>query len=304
MGGFRIATYASPAGPRAALILDDYLFDIEEVSGSAELSSVLAILQNWKTSEPLLRDFANNLDRSSGRRWADVTLLAPILYPPTVYCAGANYSDHVAAVERARGLPPGPDARSDGGVPFHFLKASQCCVGPDASVRAPSPMLDWEGELTAVIGIRARHVSVADALYHVAGYMIGNDLSARDRGRRKQFPPPSVFNHSFIDHKSFEHSAPIGPWIVPAADVPDPSALTIRTEVNGVLKQDGRTADMIFSLPEQISYLSSVTTLLPGDIIMTGTPAGTGIERAEFLATGDSVTITIDGIGSLTTSII
>jgi 2-keto-4-pentenoate hydratase/2-oxohepta-3-ene-1,7-dioic acid hydratase in catechol pathway len=134
--------------------------------------------------------------------------------------------------------------------------------------------------------------------------MVGNDLSARDTGLRPQFPPPSHFYHSFLDHKSFEDAAPVGPWIVPASDIGDPMALSVRTEVNGEVRQDGSTSKMIFSIAEQIAYLSTVITLMPGDIIMTGTPAGTAIETGEFLSPGDTVIVSIEGIGSVTTSIV
>lgn len=304
MASFRLATYKSDNGPRAGLLVGERAYDLAEVTGRPQLSSVLQVLEDWAVNEALLRDVAETAAPGEGRPISEVQLLAPLLYPPAVYCAGANYADHVANMERKLGLPPGPDPRANGARPFHFLKASRCCVGPNASVRAPSRMLDWEGELVAVIGTEARNVSAANALSHVAGYMIGNDLSVRDLGFRRQLPTTSIFYHSFIDHKSFEHSAPIGPWIVPASDVRDPGNLALRTEVNGVVKQNGSTAGMIFSLQEQIAYLSSVTSLYPGDIIMTGTPAGSGAETDEFLAPGDNVTVVIEGLGRLTTLIV
>lgn len=304
MTGFRLATYQHPKGPRAGLIVGDRLHDAAALTGQAEDASVLALLERWQEKEPLLRDCAGSVATDAGQPLDRVTLLAPILYPPAVYCAGSNYADHVAAMERRFNLPPGPDPRADGGRPFHFLKASRCCVGTDSVVRAPSSMLDWEGELVAVIGREARNVSVAEALDHVAGYMVGNDLSVRDLGFRRQLPATSIFHHSFIDHKSFDRAAPVGPWIVPARNIPDPYALVIRTEVNGVVHQNGSARAMIFSIEEQIAYLSSVLPLVPGDIIMTGTPAGTGAEAGEFLKPGDRVDVSIDGIGRLTTHVV
>jgi len=144
---------------------------------------------------------------------------------------------------------------------------------------------------------------VDDALDHVAGYMVGNDLSARDLHFRPNLADTNPFRHSWLDHKSFEHSAPVGPWIVPADQVGDPAGLKLRTWVNGNLKQDGSTASMVFSLSEQIAYLSSRNTLRPGDIIMTGTPGGVGAETGEFLKVGDVVTVEIERVGSLTTFI-
>lgn len=304
MAGFRLATYQHPDGPRAGLVVDEMLHDIASLSGRPCDASVLALLESWQDSEAMLRNLAAAVRPEDGQPLDQASLLAPILYPPAVYCAGSNYADHVAAMERRFNLPPGPDPRADGGRPFHFLKASRCCIGTGRRVRAPSAMLDWEGELAVVIGRTARNVKASEALDHVAGYMVGNDLSVRDLGFRRQLPQTSIFHHSFIDHKSFDRAAPVGPWIVPASDIPDPYALVIRTEVNGVLRQNGPVSAMIFSIEEQIAYLSSVLPLFPGDIIMTGTPAGTGAESGEFLTPGDRIDVSIDGIGRLTTHIV
>jgi 2-keto-4-pentenoate hydratase/2-oxohepta-3-ene-1,7-dioic acid hydratase in catechol pathway len=285
------------------VIVGKHLYDLADLSGRVEFTSTLRALDGWPANEPLIRKLVAAARPEQGMELGARKLLAPILFPPAVYCAGANYADHVANMERRLGLAPGPDPRADGGRPFHFLKASRCCVGPDATVGTPSRVLDWEGELVVVIGQKTRNVSVESALTHVAGYMIGNDLSARDLHFRRQMPATSAFHHSFLDHKSFEHSAPIGPWMVPASEIPDPCKLQIQTEVNGVIKQNGSTAGMIFSIAEQIAYLSSIVSLYPGDIIMTGTPAGTGAETGESLISGDRVTVTIDRLGSLTTYI-
>ena len=130
--------------------------------------------------------------------------------------------------------------------------------------------------------------------------MVANDLSARDLGKRPQMPPDSAFRHDWIGQKSFDGSCPLGPWIVPAREIPDPQNLGIKLWVNGALKQDSHTSKMIFTLAEQIAHLSSRITLYSGDVILTGTPAGTGAGRGEFLKAGDVVTVSIDGIGKLT----
>ncbi|WP_190304700.1 fumarylacetoacetate hydrolase family protein [Pseudomonas chlororaphis] len=304
MNNFYLATYESKGGPRAAIVVDNQLFDLAKVSKRSEFSSILSILDNWETNEFLLREIAAEMDFSEGFALEATKLLTPLLYPPAVYCAGSNYRDHVENMERKFELPPGPDLRANGGRPFHFLKASRCCVGSGAKVRAPSKRLDWEGELVAVIGKAARNVSIESSIKHVAGYMAGNDLSVRDLGFRPQVSTTSIFHHSFLDHKSFEHSAPIGPWIVPASAIRDYRELTIQTTVNGKIKQQAKAANMIFSLEEQIAYLSSVTTLYPGDIIMTGTPAGAGAETDVYLTSGDEVTVSISEIGDLTTYIV
>jgi 2-keto-4-pentenoate hydratase/2-oxohepta-3-ene-1,7-dioic acid hydratase in catechol pathway len=231
-----------------------------------------------------------------------VTLHAPLLYPGAIYCAGANYADHVAEMARAQNLPPPQDPRSLGLKPWFFMKPPRACVvGPLARVARPrgSQKLDWEAELAAVIGRPARNVPVDRALDYVAGYTIADDLSARDLSRRNALPPGNPFHFDWTAHKGFEGSCPLGPWITPAAEVPDPQRLAVRLWVNGALKQDSNTSRMIFSTAEQISHLSSLATLHPGDLVLTGTPAGVGAGRNEFLQPGDRVEIEIEGLGRL-----
>jgi 2-keto-4-pentenoate hydratase/2-oxohepta-3-ene-1,7-dioic acid hydratase in catechol pathway len=301
---YRLLSFQSAIGPRAGLLIDGQVHDLAETADDPRLATVLDVLGDWERNEGLLDRVAALHRGSGGKAVDDVTLLAPVLYPPTVYCAGSNYADHVRKMEQKLGLPTSPDPRRDGGKPYHFLKSSRCCIGSGASVRAPSPRLDWEGELVVVIGREGRDIPLDRAMEFVAGYMVGNDLSARDIAFKPNYPAPSIFNHSFFEHKSFEHAAPVGPWITPASMVKDISCLRIRTSVNGQLKQDGACGDMTFSVPEQISHLSSIMTLLPGDVIMTGTPAGVGMETGDFLAAGDIVEVEIDGLGRLVTPIV
>ena len=141
------------------------------------------------------------------------------------------------------------------------------------------------------------------ALYYVAGYTAANDLSARDRGRRPGVEATSFFKMDWTKHKSFDGSCPLGPWIVPASDIADPQKLGLKLWVNGALKQDSNTAKMLFTLAEQIEQLSINMTLQPGDLILTGTPAGTGAESGEFLKAGDMVKIWIEGIGEFSNKI-
>jgi len=163
-------------------------------------------------------------------------------------------------------------------------------------------MVDWEGELTAVIGKTAKNVPSESALDYVAGYTIANDLSARDLTTRPNVPAGSPFQYDWVGQKSFDSSCPLGPWIVPAAAIPDPQSLGIKLWVNDVLKQDSHTRMMIFTLAEQIAHLSTRITLYPGDLILTGTPAGVGLARHEFLKPGDVVRVWIEQIGTLTNS--
>ena len=201
--------------------------------------------------------------------------------------------------------PEEPNPKTLGLKPWHFIKASRTLADPGATVTATSytQKLDWEVELAAVIGKAAKNVSVENALDYVAGYTAANDLSARDLSRRPHIPDTSTFKSDWIGQKSFDGACPLGPWIVPAQDIPDPDNLAIKLWVNDVIKQDSNTSKMIYNIAEQIAHISSGITLHPGDIILTGTPAGVGSARNEFLKAGDVVKIEIERIGTLTNTI-
>lgn len=183
--------------------------------------------------------------------------------------------------------------------PWFFLKSTAgSIIGDGAPVRVPkfTKQLDWEAELGAVIAWPTRNISEKDALSAVAGYLIVHDLSARDLMKREG----SVFVYDWLGQKCFEDSAPMGPWLTPAAYVKDPSNLAIKLWVNGVLKQDSNTSKMVHGIAEQVAYISRHVTLQPGDVIATGTPAGVGMPRGEFLQVGDEAKIEIEGLGTLT----
>ncbi len=279
------------------------LLSIVQAQSSPE-RSVLEVLDDWLEYEPLLQAGAKLAleQHMPGEALATVQLLAPLLYPGAVYCAGANYSDHVIEMARLTNLPPDPDPRELGLKPWHFLKPSRSCVvASGATIRRPvgCQKLDWEAELVAVIGRTARDVSVADALRHVAGYTMANDLSARDLSRRHPLAAGSPFRFDWTGHKGFDGSCPLGPWITPAQQVKDPQNMSVKLWVNDIIKQDSNTSQMIFSVAEQIAHLSTLVTLHPGDIVLTGTPAGVGAARGEFLQPGDRVVVEIEGLGQL-----
>jgi 2-keto-4-pentenoate hydratase/2-oxohepta-3-ene-1,7-dioic acid hydratase in catechol pathway len=171
-------------------------------------------------------------------------------------------------------------------------------IGPGDAIRLPavSSKVDWEGEFAVVIGRRARNVKVENALDYIAGYTIMNDVSARDLSRRPDWPR---WNIDWFGHKNFETSAPMGPWIVPAEDIADPYACRLQLWVNEEKMQDALVSQLIFNISELIEYLSRRMTLLPGDVIATGTPSGVGRPRGIFLKAGDKVRIEISGIGVL-----
>jgi 2,4-diketo-3-deoxy-L-fuconate hydrolase len=208
----------------------------------------------------------------------------PIDRPGKIVCVGLNYRDHAAESNLA--LPSRP---------LLFAKWQTSLIGPgDAIVLPPvSDQVDYEAELGVVIGTRARGVSADDALGVVAGYTCVNDVSARDL---------QMSEGQWTRAKSFDTFCPVGPAIVPAAEIPDPQALGIRCLVNGEPMQDSTTAEMVFSVAEIIAFVSAGITLEPGDLIATGTPAGVGMARNPpvFLTDGDVVTVEIDRVGALT----
>jgi 2-keto-4-pentenoate hydratase/2-oxohepta-3-ene-1,7-dioic acid hydratase in catechol pathway len=231
------------------------------------------------------------VDRDDGSTYAlqDVRLLAPAL--PRKYLAiGLNYADHIA--ESGMEAPE---------FPIFFNKQATCVVGPGDDLHMPrvSQLLDYEGELAIVIGSRCRHVSVERAHEVIAGYTIANDVSVRDW----QLRTPTM-----TMGKSFDTHGPLGPWVVTADELGDPHALAIRTYVNGELRQDGNTAEMVYDCFQQVAHLSEAFTLEPGDVIATGTPAGIGAVRQPFpeglLKVGDAVRVEIDGIGALENKVI
>lgn len=291
---------------QAGLLVAGNVHALAALTGRPSDSSILSVLSDWPASLNRAVAAAQALgDGAGGLPLDQVRLTAPVLYPSAIYCAGANYRDHVREMSRAAGRAEGPDPRSIGLRPWHFLKPSRCVVGDLEAVALPaaSKAVDWEVELAAVIGRPARNVSVDTALDYVAGYTIANDLSARDLSRRPPTPETSPFFFDWLAHKGFEGACPLGPWITPAALIADPQDLKIGLSVNGVAKQDSNTSEMIFSIAEQIAQLSSLRTLHPGDVVLTGTPAGVGAARREFLQPGDLLEAWIEGIGALRTPI-
>ena len=303
--GYKLATYQAGEGPRAGLVVGDKVFYIAALTRKPAYASVLGILADWRAAEGALRKAAASVEKRVGkaksRPLARTKLLAPVRFPSAIFCAGSNYADHANEMAaRDNRLPP-PDPHTLGLKAWHFIKASRAITDPGTRVKISGycEQMDWEIELAAVIGRTAKDVAAAKALSYVAGYTIANDLSARDRGKRANMPDASPFKWDWTKHKTFDGSCPLGPWIVPASDIGDPQKLGLKLWINGVLKQDSNTSEMIFALAEQIEQLSAGMTLHPGDIILTGTPAGVGAGRGEFLKAGDVVKLWIEKIGEL-----
>lgn len=211
---------------------------------------------------------------------ADSRLGVPLAGIGNLIGIGLNYGDHAA--ESGLTLPA---------EPVMFNKHTGALAGPfdDLALPPGTARLDWEVELAVVIGAAAWQVAEAEALAHVAGYMTANDFSARDWQMER--------GGQWAKGKSAPGFCPLGPWLVTADEVPDPQALRLTTRVNARPRQDGTSADMVFGVAFLVSYLSRFLRLLPGDIILTGTPAGVGLGRGEFLAVGDLVEVEVSGLG-------
>lgn len=229
----------------------------------------------------------------------DVRLRAPIARPGKIIGVAANYQEHVregGADDRVKAIS----------TPRLFLKPDTSLAGPDDPVVRPpvTRTLDWEAELGVVIGAEGRDIPVGDALDHVFGYVTANDISARslDFGTARDGQEWTVF-FDWLAGKWLDASAPIGPWLVAAADVPDPQDLGLTLTVNGVVRQRSTTAAMIFSVAELVSFASRLMTLRPGDLILTGTPAGVGAATGDYLEPGDVMVAEIEGLGALRTPV-
>ena len=296
MSHFKLLNYADAAGsPRAGILVGgNTVIDLRDALPNAAWSaSTLAVLNAWDDALPALHTLAA-APRGKQLPLANVRLMAPIYYPPAIYCTGANYMAHAEEMS-AEG------AGVDKAVtqPYLFLKsAPHCMIGPNEAIKLPntSKKVDWEAECAVVIGKKGRNISVADAMKHVAGYTIMNDVSARDLSRRPDWPR---WNIDWFGHKNFETAAPMGPWITPADQVPDITQYRLQLWVNQEKMQDTLVEKLIFNIPELIEYLSRRMTLLPGDVIATGTPSGVGRPRGIFLKAGDKVRVELDCVGVL-----
>jgi len=304
---YQLITHRVDKTPQAGVVIDDVVYPASKLLSNPDLNSVMAIMDNWAANHKILKTQAKavrNKDiRPKGLALKQCKLLAPLLYPGQIYCAGANYTDHMQEMAKVAGMPVGPTMKELGEMPWHFIKSSRSSiVGPNARVKLPdySKMVDWEIELAAVIGKSCSKVSAKDAMKYVAGYTIANDLSARDAMRRPKNPPTSPFHMDWIGQKCFDGACPIGPWIVPADQIKNPHHLEMKLWVNDDLMQDSNTKYLIFDTAEQIEALSSRITLQPGDLVLTGTPAGVGMGRKIFLKSGDQVRLWIEELGEFT----
>jgi 2,4-didehydro-3-deoxy-L-rhamnonate hydrolase len=271
-------------GGRAALVdADDGWHDLERITASLPVHRRLGPdPMDALTHVDALHDLSAGLDPvSADGEIATAELGAPVPRPRNCFAVGLNYRSHAA--ESGMELPA---------TPLVFTKFPSCLVGPTAEVALCATTADYEVELVVVIGTGGRHIAAADAWDHVAGLTVGQDIS--DRTLQFAAKPPH-----FDLAKSRDTYGPLGPVLVSTDSFDEPDDLRLICEINGDVRQDDRTSNLIFGVPALISYLSGILTLSPGDLIFTGTPDGVGASTGRFLAPGDEIVSTIEGVGTL-----
>ncbi|HMQ35238.1 MAG TPA: fumarylacetoacetate hydrolase family protein [Chloroflexaceae bacterium] len=280
----KLVTYSHSGVERVGAVRDDGVVDLTGLA-----PSMLALIDGGPQLLARAREHVASAEEAAPL--AAVTLLAPIPRPrKNIICLGMNYAAHAIESLRAKGLPEKlPE------YPVFFSKAPTAVTHPDATVPLMpnvSPQRDWEVELALVMWLPARDVPKEEAMGHIFGYTILNDVSARDLQTQHQ---------QFFYSKSLDGSAPMGPWIVTADELPDPHGLRIQLRLNGETVQDSHTGDMIFDIPTCIATFTNGVTLEPGDIITTGTPSGVGMGMSpqRWLKAGDVMECEIEGIGVL-----
>jgi 2-keto-4-pentenoate hydratase/2-oxohepta-3-ene-1,7-dioic acid hydratase in catechol pathway len=271
---------------RLGLVRDEQVFQFEAVS------DMVTLITGFSKHRAALSELTR-----TPRNLADVKLEAPIKRPGKLICLAGNYRAHIA--ESGFTAP----AQSEVFTQQLFLKPATCITGDRDPILfdKPNVLVGWETELAVVIGKRGKHIDPAHAQEYIFGYTILNDVSERRFNSRIANRTKREMD-GFLDWlagKWFDSFAPCGPWIVTADEIPDPHNLEIKLTVNGQIRQQGNTCDMIFKIPEQLAYISSIMTLEPGDIISTGTPVGAGVAGDSSLHEGDELVCEIERIGSL-----
>ena len=275
----KLARFTAEGKTRLGKVVGDRIVDLSAAAPSAGDSMRLLL--------EMLDGVRSAIEAAGAPSFAisEVTLEAPIADPQKYLAIGMNYQSHVDEAEAAGVTAPKTQ--------IWFNKQVSCINGPYSEVDVPKAgpdMVDYEAEMGVVIGKRCRHVSREDARSVIAGYLVCNDVTARDW----QFRSPT-----FTLGKSFDTHGPIGPWITTDDEIADPHALSMSLELNGEERQRSSTGDMIYDIYDQIAYLSQVMTLEPGDLIATGTPAGVGIASHRFMKEGDVVRVSVEGLGSI-----
>jgi 2,4-didehydro-3-deoxy-L-rhamnonate hydrolase len=305
---FKLGKFAKPGGkPFAALVLGDDIIALGSLQAGAfgSASSIDALLNDWDANFAWLQDVVADIEQeglpSGTAKLQNLRPLPPVARPGKMFYAAQNFQEHVDEMLRA-GMTPATGPKFTGekstSAPYLFLKASSTLAGAYDDIAIPAGMkkIDWEAEIALAIGKPGKRIKAERALDHVAGFMTTNDVSARDLQIRADRPG---LRSDWLNGKSHDNFAPMGPFLVPRAFVPDHKNLFIRLTVDGEVKQDGNTSQFIFTPEEQIEYASNILTLESGDIFSCGTCGGVGQGTNTFLKVGDVMETEIESLGKM-----
>jgi 2-keto-4-pentenoate hydratase/2-oxohepta-3-ene-1,7-dioic acid hydratase in catechol pathway len=308
---FKLATVAkSGASPFVAIVLGDDAIDLASAhaaAGKARLTttaSLHGLLEDWDANFAALQEvvaFIEKEGKPGAQKFGSLRALPPVTQSGKMFYAAQNFQEHVNEMLRA-GMSPagGPQFTGEKSTtqPYLFLKAPSCLAGANDEIKIPLGLkkIDWEAEIALAIGKRGKRIKAERALDHVAGFMTTNDVSARDLQVRADRPG---LRSDWLNGKSHDNFAPMGPFLVPRVFVPDHMNLFIRLSVNGEVKQDGNTSQFIFTPEEQIEYASNILSLETGDIFSCGTCGGVGQGTNTFLKAGDVMETEIESLGKM-----
>lgn len=312
--GFRIGAFTDGEARYMGLIVEDVVTPFQDlgIAGMDGRTSLRSLLGRWSDAFDELARVAAHVRPGQGHSLETLAVEPPLPDPVQLFCCGANYARHVIQMMLATNVHPGLAGLDEAGRqafaqevvaaqardsdPYIFMKSITSITGPHAKVDLPefTAKVDWEVELAVVFGRDAYRETRGSAMSSVAGYLLVNDMTARDRVRRTD---PGSIGADWVAGKGAPGFLPMGPWFVPAAFVQDPHDLPLRLWVNGELKQDSNTREMTFDIPRQIEFLTRFVRLLPGDILCTGTPEGNAIATGSWLKNGDVVEAEIPGFG-------
>ncbi|WBO63260.1 fumarylacetoacetate hydrolase family protein [Streptomyces camelliae] len=307
-GPFALGTFSTQDGePFPGLLANDRVLDLRSALDWAP-SDLRAVLERWEETLPVLRTLAD--DDSLGRRPLEGLRVHAPIEPRQIFQSGANYRQHVIDLEVAHRSPDDPrtveearaeiaavmDRRAAEDLPYVFIGLPSAITGPydDVVLPAWAEKPDWELELAAVVAKPAYRVTVEEALEYVAGYTIANDLTDRATVFRRDMP---AIGTDWLRCKNAPGFTPLGPWLVPAESIADTGDLRVTLKLNGETMQDESTKDMLFGVARLVSYASQTAQLLPGDLVLTGSPAGNGIHWGRLLRDGDVMEGSITGLG-------
>ena len=320
---FALASFAGgPGAPFAAIVLGERAVSIASVYSAYRDSprgkagpltatqSIDGLLEGWDHNFPVLQEIVAFLEREgidsdrfagAAAKVSDLRALPPVARPGKIFNAAQNFQEHVDEMIRAGTSPAGgPQFTGDRSTsrPYLFLKAPSVLAGADDDIAIPRGMerIDWEAEIACVIWKKAKRVGAEHALDHVAGFMTTNDVSCRDMQMREDRP---ALRSDWLGGKSHDRFAPMGPVLMPAAFVADHMNLFIRLWVNGEIKQDGNTAQFIYTPEEQIAFASNILSLETGDVFVCGTCGGVGMGTGTFLKVGDVMETEVEGLGRM-----